>query len=292
MTDRLVTEWVRLGLLDQAIRVSRSDGRRGARYEWPDSQRDLLLTLLAKRSDVRTPSSLVILPIAVWMYWGEEWVPLRQVRRALATSVGLFGPPRSIERARGNARQVVAAIAPKDAPTSAVRDLREYLTVGMHTGRLEDERLHRMVKALIGSAGLSRGPFTLQIEELVRVLRATTVAIERLGTITDGQFVEARNRHRSALLEYSVSSHLFAGIRQHASLFAPPTIESLIEGSARDLLFNLGLLLLARDQKIVLPPLQLMDWHAPPLGLIGFRDPPPGFKVEVKIRGYVQASYH
>jgi len=38
VSDRMVTEWGRLGLLDTGERVGRKDGRRGAFYTWPDNQ--------------------------------------------------------------------------------------------------------------------------------------------------------------------------------------------------------------------------------------------------------------
>lgn len=122
VTDRLVAEWVRLGLLDEAERIGRSDGRRGALYQWPDSQWDLFRTLLAKRTEIPHIRGLVQISVGVWVYWGNKWVPLRQVRRALESSIGLFGPLRSYRRAVANAREVVRDISGPATTRQAAAD--------------------------------------------------------------------------------------------------------------------------------------------------------------------------
>ena len=81
VSDRLVTDWVSKGLLDQPERQARGKGNgRGAKYEWADRQCELFLSLLMHRDEVTYVDSLASLPVSMWLYWGDEWVPLRQVK--------------------------------------------------------------------------------------------------------------------------------------------------------------------------------------------------------------------
>jgi len=50
--------------------------------------------------------------------------------------------------------------------------------------------------------------------------------------------------------------------------FEEPTVEFLVNRSCRDLLSNLGMRMLADEEGRELPPVQLREWHHPPLDLI------------------------
>ncbi len=134
--ERLVTEWVRLGLLGSPERANRT-GKRGAFYEWPDNQLDLFLTLLRKRGgEVTRTKALVVISVGVWLYRGDEWVSVSQVRRALVTSTSLFGPPGSWERAEANAKEVVRSLRGEGAPPDATQALQKSLTRGLYNSSL------------------------------------------------------------------------------------------------------------------------------------------------------------
>src|SRR5437660_9642055 len=87
-TSRLITDWVAKGLLDRPMFRGLGRGR-GTSATWPDSQRLLFLKLLRERHDGRRRiQTLCNIPVAVWLYsepWEPERVPLRQVRRCMAT---------------------------------------------------------------------------------------------------------------------------------------------------------------------------------------------------------------
>src|SRR5689334_1712348 len=111
VTERLVTDWANQGLLDHGERVPNPNGR-GAYYVWPDNQRDLFLTLLAKRPALKAVATLATIPVSIWLYWGDEWIGLPQVRRALDTWVGEVAHPRSLVRTRAHAQSIVRSLAP------------------------------------------------------------------------------------------------------------------------------------------------------------------------------------
>lgn len=270
VSDRLLTEWARLGLIDAGQRTGRKDGKRGAYYHWPDNQLDLLLTLLRKRDEVRHTRALVVLPVGVWLYWGDEWIPIRQVRRALMTSTSLFGPPGSWERAASNAREVVRSLCGEGARRSTAARLQKCLTLGLFNEHLVADELRPLVQDVLLTDPKTGGwgPFGWDVDEVVRWLRVTVVAINRLGSVTDGDLVEARTRQRTAVLNYALEWRNLARLPGYGQMFEEPTLELLVNRSCRDLLSNLGMRLLADEEGRQLPPVPLIEWHEPPMNLI------------------------
>ena len=86
-TERLIRDWTQHGLLDYPQKRPAGKGHGSAPALYPASQRNLLLTLLYHRPG-KNISSLARIPVCIWMYWGEEYVPLRQAHRALLRSLG------------------------------------------------------------------------------------------------------------------------------------------------------------------------------------------------------------
>ncbi len=83
-SPRLVTDWVGLGLLDRPTRRGRGRGR-GIEATWPENQLRLFLVLLGHRRRGVHVGPLANVPVWLWLAWGEDYVPLRQARRALST---------------------------------------------------------------------------------------------------------------------------------------------------------------------------------------------------------------
>src|SRR5438067_1709419 len=104
-SERLIKDWVGLGLLDLADKRSRGRGR-GIERTWPQSQNELLLLLLAKRRDVKQIVTLCNIPVSIWLWWGDDYVPARQALRALSTWAGAKATT-SWRRAQWTARQLV-----------------------------------------------------------------------------------------------------------------------------------------------------------------------------------------
>jgi hypothetical protein len=82
VTERLITAWVQNGLLDQPRR--RGTGRGSKPAVWSDHQANLFFALLGHRDRYRI-SDLTNIPIWLWLNYGDDYVPTRQVRRALRT---------------------------------------------------------------------------------------------------------------------------------------------------------------------------------------------------------------
>jgi hypothetical protein len=83
-TPRMVQDWIELGLLDRPERHGRGY-RRGISATWSEHQLGLFCSLLEHRRRVNRVAVLCNIPVWTWLYFGDDYVPLRQVRRALDT---------------------------------------------------------------------------------------------------------------------------------------------------------------------------------------------------------------
>ena len=84
---RLVRDWSERGLLDYPTRRPAGKGHGSKQALYTANQRMLFLALLDKRAD-NGIRSLARMPVWLWMYWGDDYVPLRQARRAFMTWLG------------------------------------------------------------------------------------------------------------------------------------------------------------------------------------------------------------
>ena len=273
VNERLITEWVQLGLLDTPERVGRKDGKRGAFYQWPDNQFSLLVTILGKRSEVRHTKALVIIPVGIWLYWGDEWITLRQVRRALVTSIGLYGPPGSWERAQANAREVVGALRREDAPRDALSWLREELALALYNCKVDVSTIRPLVEDVLKSdtATGGWGPFGWDVNQVVDMLRVTVEGINHIGSATTRELTDARDRLRAAVLDYASSWKQLSRLPRYGHSFEQLTLDMLIERSCRDLVAQVGMEMLAKDEGQQLPPAPSIDWAHPPMHLLPLR---------------------
>ena len=125
ITVRLVRDWTQAGLLDRPHKRPAGKGHGSRQALYPENQRKLLLTLLSKRPGNGIPS-LARIPVGIWMYWGDEYEPLRQARRAMLTWIG--DPRSSLRRASETARTILGQLDNPAATPAARRQLRKVLT--------------------------------------------------------------------------------------------------------------------------------------------------------------------
>ena len=94
-TKRLIYDWVEKGLLDHPERRTRGSGG-SDKALWSSNQRNLFRIL----------ATLCNVPVGMWLLWGDEYVPVRQVQRALRTWAG-NSVKVSWTTARRQAREIV-----------------------------------------------------------------------------------------------------------------------------------------------------------------------------------------
>jgi hypothetical protein len=266
VSERLVTDWVTLGLLDEATRSRRGKGGgRGARYEWPESQRDLFVTLLGKRPEAKSRAAMCAIPVGIWMYWGDRWVPLRQVRIALRTwwdRPGRVGWKRTL----GAARLVVDTFAPPGTSRAVKSDLRELIAGALENHCFPREEITIVVQSFLDakSSDSRWGPFRQEASELVDGMWSMAVAIDRYDEITTGTFYEARSRLRSVAMSYVAEWPTLSRDPVYGHSFEQPTWSFFINHAPPQLLAGLGLQLLAKDDQRPLGPVALSRWEKPP----------------------------
>jgi hypothetical protein len=264
-TARQIRDWTEHGLLDYPQKRPAGKGHGSALAIYPASQRNLLLTLLHHRPG-NNISSLARIPVCIWMYWGEEYVPLRQARRAL---LRCLGDPRTgrytqdavrvnKDRARSVARALLGQLDNPRATPRARRELLDAVTQAAYTGQPDLEVLERAVSAVFDAgttqlrraAGHVSAPVTT--EALISVIRARLAAVTALiaGRVSDEALTQARDAHLFAYAEYIARQPALAAVTPPGvpQLYAPLTAEDTVSNCCGNLLSVLGLEISYPDQ--------------------------------------------
>jgi len=262
---RLIRDWTQQGLLDYPQRRPAGKGHGSAAALYPASQRNLLLTLLHHRPG-KSISSLARIPVAIWMYWGDEYVPLRQAHRALLRHLGdpqsrayaREATRASKDRAHATARAVLRQLDNPRATPAARRELLDVLTETAWTGRPDFGMLERAITAVFdaGSTQIRRvighpvAPVTT--EAMVTSVRARLAAVSALtaGQVTGEMLTQARDAHLFSYAEYVAMQSALATAAPHGvpQLYAPVTAEDTLANCCGNLLSTLGLEILFPQQ--------------------------------------------
>lgn len=248
-TPRLIRDWSEVGLLDYPAKRSAGKGHGSRPALYPENQRHLFQTLLLKRSEGNGPKALAKIPIAIWMYWGDEWVPLRQVRRTMKTWLG--DPRLSMRQARQTAREILYQFDSPVATAAARRDLIEALTEIGYTGRADFERLDNALRHVFeaGSRTLRRAvghpEAPLMADSFITSIRARLAGADRLKAdrITDEEFYFARHVHLVAYANYAMNRHSYAALAPEGrpELYEEVTAERALNEACLHLLTTVGM---------------------------------------------------
>lgn len=253
-TERLVKDWVSLGLLDHARRRGRGRGK-GREGTWPESQEKLFLLLLGKRAEVKRIATLCNVPVAMWLLWGDDYVPLRQAKLALETWAGAYDrvPWR---KARWTANQLVAQFA---HPEGKLNDRRKLITAVAESGfgkPFSREEILPLLRRVFDPHGSRRpvGPPWLNAtpESFVFLVEARVRAITALreSQLEEQAFEWARTAYRESRTEYARLEPTLAADaeasewflhRSAAGIVLPTTIDEMVNDACIDLLTLLGI---------------------------------------------------
>lgn len=253
-STRLVRDWTELGLLDYPERRGAGRGRGSHRALYAENQRHLLLTLLHHRP-TNGISSLARIPVGIWMYWGDEFVPLRQARRAMLTWLG--DPRVSKQAARETAREVLRQLDNPSATSAARRRLVDELADVAYTGNADVDVLTEAVcdvfepgrRSIVRAVGHPTAPLTA--DAMLDLIRARLMAVSALrsGNLGDAAFRRARHAHLVAYAEYAAQQPMLAAaFPDGALLYERATAEEALNSSCGHLLTALGLGILYPEQ--------------------------------------------
>jgi hypothetical protein len=248
-TARLIRDWTEQGLLDYPQKRPAGKGHGSAPALYPASQRNLLLTLLQKRPGTNI-RSLARIPVGIWMYWGEDYVPIRQARRALMTWVG--DPRASKQRAQESARAILGQIDSPEATNRARRELLDVLTQAGYTGRPDFERMERAIRNVFEPdyrqhirKAIGHPSAPVMTDSMIRVMKARLTAVTELtvGNVTDEALIQARDSHLFAYADYAARQPFLAATSPPGApqLYAPVTAEDTLSNCCGHLLSAIGL---------------------------------------------------
>jgi hypothetical protein len=252
VTTRMIRDWAQIGLLDypQKRPAGKGHGSRQALYS--ANQRMLFVALLSKRAEGNGIASLARVPVWLWLYWGDDYVPLRQARRAFMTWLG--DPRASKERARATAREVLGQFDHPDATPRARRELLTELTDIAYNGRLDVDRLEHAVRSVFEpghsqirrALGHPEAPVTA--DSMIHLAHARMTAVQCLnaGKVTDDAFRRARQMHLVHFADYAARQPYYAASApQHLKdLYEPANAQNALNDCCNHLLTVIGLRIL------------------------------------------------
>lgn len=247
VTPRLITDWISRGLLDHPARRGAGRGQGSQKAVFSGHQRRLFRLLIDKRRETREISQLAKIPVYLWAYWGDQYAPLRQAKRAMATSVAADRQP-SKPRAKAAASNLVTQISHPDASATARNRGARLLEKTIYAGRVGDRAV--LTDALAGlvdpkRAGRQIGPPGASVDAttIARTALLRELAITALlqDSIPDPEFETARDELRHSMAEYLANiPTLAAQAGDSATLFHAPTPDELVQATPSHLLLVLG----------------------------------------------------
>jgi hypothetical protein len=274
VSRRLIDDWVAKGLLDRPHVQGLGRGK-GTTAVWLENQRRLFLLLLNKRGELKQTSGrsrvLPNIPVALWLYFGDDYVPLRQVRRALRTYCEAWrqsqpgterkphwtarSPAASRRRSEATARRLIGLLVPPNLSRARRAELRrELVDAGANLDyehELDRDRLLAVTSRVLDPDNIDRsvGPTEARVtpENWTRTIEARLTALQNLDAIDNSTFEDVRVIHNNTLAAYSHRQPDLARDPDIGKLFEPLTFEALANNACVELLTGLGMLELARQ---------------------------------------------
>jgi len=250
---RLITDWESLGLLDSPRKRPLGRGRGSDKAVWPERQKDLFLSLLHHRSTVNRVAGLANIPVWVWLAYGDEWIRLRQARKALATWCGRHRsrPGLSHAEARRMSRQFAETVVQPHSRPADIAKLRRVVESSIEAMAFDRDSFRDTVRHVFDphDEGRTIGPSGAPIHTdlVVRLVEARFAALRALDGLSDYHWESARLVYISTKVSYAGEQPTFAGDPLTGRFHEPPSFERDINGACIDLLTILGMSLLAPE---------------------------------------------
>lgn len=260
-TGRLITDWVESGLLDHPRKPGLGRGAGSQPGTWPIQQLKLFVTLWGKKPEA-TIAELCNIPVYLWLFWGDEFAPLRQVRRAMNSWLARLRhvPIRAADEAAAH----ILGIVDQGRPTKAKRDFLSYAL------RAVPADLDEARKQLVGKSRAPRADTTPEAgrtvevdpELIMRLLTGRVTAEGQLDDLPDELFEWARFFNLYAEAQYRQEQPMLGADSRHGRLFPQRRHDDMIKYACANLLTLLGAsLTLKPDAEFISSHLDPSDWN-------------------------------
>ncbi len=284
LSDRHLTDLIEDGLINGPCKNGLPGG--GSEALWPQEQLDLLLTVLKKQQDLDQQAGhhvyarklLCNIPVCVWLYWGEAYIPLHQVKRAMVTWARAYRQsPKS--KAKQSARHITRLSAsPRSDRDDKEELIKRIITLATSGESLKDNELEDFLylfKDVIDpeDVGEAKGPARakLSAEAIVGLIHARLTAINYLSaqnggisSIPDTIWHWARTTHLFVSQLYKQTQPEYASDPTLDSvmkgLFEPLNMSEMLNNACGHLLAVLGLGILDEPLPGLPPFLQPQVW--------------------------------
>ncbi len=244
VSKRLIDDWVSLGLLDRPNRTGLGRGK-GTASAWPQEQCDLFRYLLKKRKTVKRIAPLCNVPAWLWLVWGDGYVPLRQVRRALATW-GQVASGSPWARARRRARRLLSQVVHPAARTNDRKRFVEVLSIMLYGRKFDEGEFSQVLQRVIDPlrTGQSLGPMAARLTpaSLLTLFRGRYEALEKLDRLEDSHFESARLSYWITRRGYAALQPELARELEMGHLFKEIGPEEQVDSACLHLTTLLGLM--------------------------------------------------
>jgi hypothetical protein len=251
---RLIRDWTEHGLLDYPQRRPAGKGHGSRQALYSANQRNLFLTLLHHRPNNKI-KSLARIPVAIWTYFGDEYVPTGQALRAMRAWLG--DPRVSRKQARQSAHEILRRLDNPNATVAARREVLDALSEIAYTGRADYQRLEHAIRDVFEPGhnkihrvvGHPAAPMLTQT--MIDVTRARLAAVARLqaGKVSEDEFRQARHMHLVTYAEYATKQPMLAADApvSDRDMYEPVTAEDALTNCCGHLLTIIGLAILNPD---------------------------------------------
>jgi len=259
-TGRLITDWVEIGLLDHPHKPGLGRGAGSQPGTWPASQLNLFVALWGKKPEA-TVAHLCNIPVYLWLFWGVEFAPLTQVRRAMNS--WLTRLRRVPIRAADDAAAHILGIVEEARPSKAKLDFLSYALRAMPPD-LEQARTQLVPKSRAQRTAIAPAPgrtVDVDPELIMRFLTGRVTAEGQLDKLPDELFEWARFFNLYAEEQYRQEQPMLGADSRHGRLFPQRRHDDMIKYACANLLTLLGAsITLKPDAKFIASHLDPNEW--------------------------------
>lgn len=238
-TGRLITDWVEIGLLDHPYKPGLGRGAGSQPGTWSAPQMKLFLALWGKKPEASI-AQLCNFPVYMWLYWGDEFAPLRQVRRAMNSWLARLR--RVPTRAADDAAAQMLGIVEEGRPTKAKLD---FLSHALKTVPPDLDLARRQLIAQSHTPRTASAPSPgrtsdVDPELIMGFLTGRANAEAQLDKLPDPLFEWARFFNLFAAEQYQQEQPMLAADSRHGRLFPQRRHEDMMKYACANLLTLLG----------------------------------------------------